>query len=153
MSRCRGWALAIAVVAAIVLVPAGLASAQVVKTRISLLEFKRAYNLAAVSRRLVDPLPDGVTFKLVKRDKNGKPIDFSDPNRTWTSAKRSFIVFRADASRLPSVFASLMQANVQFQLAGGERSIYSQITCGLGGTSGSGVSSLQCADGPVVSPN
>ena len=153
MKLCLRWAIPIAAIAASALVPVGEASAKVLKTRISLLEFKRTYDLASVSRRLIDPLLDGATFNLVKRDKHGKPIDFSDPNHTWTSAKRTFFVFRADTSRLPAVFASLMQVKVRFQLAGDDPSIVSQITCGLGGTSSSGVSSLQCGGGPVVSPN
>ena len=82
------WPIAIAVLAASVVVPVGQASAEVVKTRISLREFKRTYDIARVARQLIDPLADGVTFKLVRRGKNGNLIDFSNPNHTWTSARR-----------------------------------------------------------------
>ena len=93
MTRRRMWPIAIAVLAASVVVPVGLASAEVLKTHISLREFKLTYNLARVGRQLIDPRADGVTFKLVRRDKFGKRIDISDPNHRAIDGRLSTLTF------------------------------------------------------------
>lgn len=149
--RALAGACAFAVVAATITLPAGGAAGAVISTKISLAEFKSAYGLASV-RRLIDPISDGVRFFLVKRDKNGQKIDWSDPNRANVDATKSFIGFRADTSQLAALFASLMQASVQFRLAGGP-SIPAVISCGLNGSSSAGVNAVQCGGGATVSPS
>ena len=164
MTRRRMWSLAIAGLTASVLVPVGLASGEVLKTHISLREFKMTYNIArvgvwrgaqpVVGQQLIDPLADGVNFKLVRRDKFGNLIDFSDPNHRAIASRLSTITFFVNKSLVPTSFESIMQTYVKFQLPNGGRSKgVTEITCGLGGTSDSGVSSLQCGTGPVVSPS
>ena len=154
MTRRRMWPIAIAVLSASVVVPVGLASAEVLKTHISLREFKLTYNLARVGRQLIDPRTDGVIFELVRRDKFGKRIDISDPNHRAIDGRLSTLTFYVNTSRVPTFFESVMKTYVKFRLPLiGRQSKFRKITCGLGGASDSGVRSLQCGRGPVVSPS
>jgi hypothetical protein len=145
-------ACAIAAVATASVLPPSGAFAKIVKTRISLLEFKQAYQLSSVNK-LIDPIKDGVKFSLIKRGNDGNRIRFSDPNRAeeHVDTTKSFIVYRVNTKKVDPVFASLMQAVVTFKVAS-PPSIEATISCGLGGTSSAGVNSVTCGDGPTVSP-
>jgi hypothetical protein len=134
-----------------VVLPAGPAQSQTVITKISLADFKAAYKLASV-RRLLNKSSNGVSFWMTKRDKNGNAIDWSNPNRKAVDATKSFIFFRAKSSEVAAIINALMQVRVQFAQSGGP-SIPASIDCGLGGTRATGVTSVQCGGGAVVSPS
>jgi hypothetical protein len=134
-----------------VVLPAGTAQSQNVVTRISLADFKAAYKLASV-RRLLNKSSNGVSFWMTKRDKNGNKIDWSDPNRKAVDASKSFIHFRANSAQVAAIIDALMRVRVQFTQSGGP-SIPASIDCGLGGDKASGVTSVQCGGGAVVSPS
>jgi hypothetical protein len=134
-----------------VAMPAGTAQSQTVVTKISLADFKAAYKLASV-RKLLNKSSNGVSFWMTKRDKNGQKINWSDPNRKAVDASKSFIHFRSNSPELAAIISALMKVRVQFAQSGGP-SIPASIDCGLSGTGASGVKSVQCGGGAVVSPS
>lgn len=131
--------------------PASTAQSQTVVTKISLADFKAAYKLASV-RKLLNKSSNGVSFWMTKRDKNGNKINWKDPNRKAVDASKSFIYFRSNSPQMAAIIKALMRVRVQFAQGGGP-SIPAAIDCGLGGTGATGVTSVQCGGGPVVSPS
>ncbi|MGD9510773.1 MAG: hypothetical protein AB7I59_18905 [Geminicoccaceae bacterium] len=134
-----------------VVLPTPTAHSQTVVTKISLADFKAAYKLASV-RKLLNKKSNGVSFWMTKRDKNGNKIDWSDPNRKSVDTSKSFIHFRSNGAEIAAIIDALMKVRVQFAQSGGP-SIPAAIDCGLGGTKASGVNSVQCGGGAVVSPS
>jgi hypothetical protein len=141
--RSMATACAIAVVAASgATVLPGTAQSEIVRTKISLGEFKEAFDVASIKKRLIDnDRFDGVRFFIANRPKGGNKNN-----------KERFILFRTDSTVVPSLFELLeaMSARVRLQPGGGPTT---ELTCDLGGTSSSGVTSVQCGGGLTVSPS
>ena len=123
-------------------------------TTISLKDFKAAYGLYSV-RNLVDPDPDdGITFKLVKLDDGGQRIIWSDPNHNAVNVRNSYISFTTQTSsgarRTTTPDLDAVMDLFGRTTRGGP---LVPASCGVSGSSSSGVTSVTCGDGPSVSPS
>ena len=128
-------------VSAAAVLPAGTAQSAILRTKISLKEFKAAYNFASVKKLIDNNAVDGVRFFIASRPR--------DDNR---NKKQRFILFRTDSEVVSSIFELLEAMTVRGRLlpGGGPPT---ELTCDLGGTGSSGVTSVQCGGGVTVSPS
>ena len=153
MTGVRRWtsAVTVALFAATTVLPAA-AFGDVVSTRISFRDFKRAFDVRSI-RRLLDPnTRDGITFFTRKLDSNGNPVDFTDPNHAAVDQRKSFMVFRVDTSVLPQdTFSGLEALIARLQFRG--TTDPENVGCGLGGSRSAGVIAVSCAVGTSVSPS
>ncbi len=124
-------------------------------TTISLKDFKKAYGLYSV-RTLTDPKPDdGVSFKLVKVDDAGNRIIWRDPDHNGVNVRKSYISFTTQTSGGTTSRTSGSDVESSMDLLGREKRGGSLVpsSCGLSGSSSSGVNGVTCGAGPTVSPS
>jgi hypothetical protein len=127
--------------------PVAPAHSAIVKTQISLAQFKQMFGLSSVKKILNEP-GSGFDFWMTKRDKNGKKIDWSNPNRNSVDASKSFLVFKIDTAKVSSEFLELLQIKA---IKKGSSSA-TTLDLDIKGDPGSGVSVV--TDGDVsVSPS
>jgi hypothetical protein len=143
MTRLRrlGVVCLLAGVSAAAVLPAGNAQSAILRTKISLEEFKAAYNLASVRKLIDNNKTDGVRFHIASR-----------PRSDNGNKKQRFILFRTDSEVVSAIFELLKAMTVRGRLlpGGGPPT---ELTCDLGGTNSSGVTSVQCGEGLTVSPS
>ncbi len=153
MPRFRSMAVgcAIAVVAAsgAMVVGATDAGAKLIRTTISLAEFKSVYGLASL-RKMVDNgggRLGGIVVYSQRLDSNGVPIKTSGKKADLT---KSFLTFRVDTSVQDDPVSAAFQLRVV-------RKPFSSntpeiLTCSVAGDLTAGIGSLTCGGGPTVSP-
>ena len=93
--RC-GIVCLLAGVSAAAVLPAGTAQSEILRTKISLKEFKAAYNFASVRKLIDNNAVDGVRFFIASRPR--------DDNK---NKKQRFILFRTDSEVVSSIFELL----------------------------------------------
>ena len=120
------------------------ASAAIVKTKISLAELKRVYNLSSI-RRLIDPSPrDGVSFYLRGPDKRGALVGKGGKK---TDLSKSFVVFKVNTRQASDPVLSIGWADVVFDRSGrpGKHHLpVVRVSCTLRGSTSDGIRSVTC---------
>ena len=143
MTRLHRWGVVclLAGVSAAVVLSVGAAQSEILRTRISLKEFKAAYNLASVRKLIDNDRLDGVRFLVASR-----------PERRQQKQKAEVHSLPDRSTIVSSIFELLEAMSVRGRLQpGGGPPI--ELTCDLGGTNTSGVTSVQCGGGLTVSPS
>jgi hypothetical protein len=157
MGRIGRWAgaLTVAVVAGAALCGAGGVAAAIVKTKISLADFEKAYNLSYVAR-LIDPNKrDNVSFHIRRFDKKGVPVSKSGRK---VDPSKSFIVFAVERGKDDDRdrVRARMLVDVRFKPSSRRRDDdddkLARLSCGLRGGTAVGIRSVKCGRGPKVSP-
>jgi hypothetical protein len=150
MTRIGRWAsvAAFAAVAGATVLAAD-AGADIVRTRISLADFKAAYNLSSVRRLFDNGNGQGTSLYIQRFDQNGVPISQSGGK---ADLSKSFVFFRVDTARQIDPVSGAFTVRVQFgPFAANKPPVI--LTCTMGGDTASGVRSLQCGSGPSISPS
>ena len=123
--------------------------AALVRTTISLADFKDAFGIASIRKMIDNGNGRGIVVYSRRLDKNGIPIRISGEKADLT---RSFLTFRVDTSLQDDPVSAAFQLRVVKRplSAGNAPEI---LTCNVGGNLTSGIGSLSCGGGPTVSPS